>query len=116
MKNYHEEGDYAMGFVIKNIRVGGGLDPIHIRGADDGCVEFFKINKVINKDTGEESEIQASYKFYSSLEAALDKVFRMRVCNRDAKSLEELIANVKEERIALHEEFASTLLSNRRRR
>jgi hypothetical protein len=39
----------------------------------------------------------------------------MRVCNRDAKTLEELIVNVKEERASLHEEFASHLIKNKRR-
>lgn len=105
-----------MGFLIEGIKTRDADGVINIRGCDDGTIEYVKWVTSVNSKTGEENANWSPYKFYASLEQALDKLFRMRVCNRDAKTLEELIRNVREEREALHEEFQSHLLNTRRKR
>ena len=104
-----------MGFLIEGIKTRDGDGSVTIRGCEDGNIEFVKWVVSTNTRTGEDTSGWAPYKYFASIEMALDKVFRMRVCNRDAKTLEELIVNVKEERASLHEEFASHLIKNKRR-
>jgi hypothetical protein len=108
-----------MGFLIRNIKTRDGEGIVNIRGCDDGCVEFVRISmtaEIVDKEkTGNEVELILPYKFYNSIESALDKLFRMRVCNRDATTLQELMQNVKEERELLTTEFSSQLLTRKRR-
>lgn len=105
-----------MGFLIRNIKTRDGEKVVNFRGCDDGVVEFVRLSIQTDKETGEEKEVWVGYKFYNSIEAALDKLFRMRVCNRDAETLQELLVNVKEERELLRKEFESQLLNPIRRR
>jgi len=105
-----------MGFLIKNISVRDEEKVIHIRGCNDGYVEFVKPVIQIDKDSGVEKEIWVGYAFYTNIEQALDKLFRMRICNRQADTLQELLNNVREEREALHKEFESSLTATRKRR
>lgn len=104
-----------MGFLVK-VKTREEQNEIVIRGCEDGSVEFVREITSVDKDTGEESIILAAYKFYSNIDLALDKLFRMRCCNRDASTLQELLVNVKEERELLRKEFEGILPQSRRRR
>lgn len=95
-----------------------GDGEIIIRGTNDGQVEFCREVNVLDpetkKPTGEVS--LQPFKFFAAIEHAIDKLFRMRVCNRDANSLEELLSNVKEERELLHNEFEGIFPQSQRKR
>lgn len=105
-----------MGFLIKDIKTREGNETIIIRGCSDGTVEFVKEVTQTDKDTGEEKLVLVPYKFFSLIDNALDRLFRMRVCNRDAATLQELLANVKEEREAIRKEFEGILPQSRKKR
>lgn len=105
-----------MGFLIEGIKTRDGEGVINIRGCDDGSIEYVKWIVSINGKTGEETASWNPYKFYANVYQAIDKLFRMRICNRDAKTLEELLKNVKEERELLHKEFEGILSQSRPRR
>jgi len=113
-KVYKKGGD-IMGFLIK-AKTREGNNEVIIKGSNKGGVEFAKEVTSINEKTGEEQTVLVGYNFFASIDMALDKLFRMRCCNRDAETLQELLANVKEERRLLHEEFEGILPQARRAR
>ena len=87
-----------MGFIIR-LKTKCENEEIILRGNDDGTVDFVK--EVPSKDTF----IIQPYKFFSSIENAIERIFKMRVNNREASTLQELLINVEQEREELRNEF-----------
>lgn len=92
-----------MGFMIK-LKTRDEDNEITLRGNDDGTVDFVK---EVNTATGLQLQ---PYKFFSSIESAVERIFKVRVNNREATTLEQLLKNVKEEREELRKEFAGIKL------
>ncbi len=85
-----------MGFLIE---VSTGEDGrLWLRSQDDGTVEFCRMTDFKDKETGKIKTMPVPYKFYPSIDSALDRLFRMRVNSRNASTLQELLQNVREER------------------
>lgn len=72
---------------------------VQLRGNEDGSVDFVKEVVMNGKPT------LVPYKYHTSIITAIDAVFRMRVNNREASTLEELLKNVKDEREFLKNEM-----------
>lgn len=72
---------------------------VQLRGNENGSVDFVKEVEMNGKPT------LVPYKYYTSIVTAIDAVFRMRVNNREASTLEELLKNVKDEREFLKNEM-----------
>ena len=104
-----------MGFLIRDIKTRDGEGTVILKGNDDGTVEFCRPSMQVDSKTGETVEVMVGYKFFALLDNALDRLFRMRVCNRDATTLQELLVNVKQERELLQKEFEGIIPVRRRR-
>lgn len=87
-----------MGFLIK-LKTRCEDQEVMLRGNDDGSVDFVKTVEMSGKPT------LVPYKYYTSILTAIDAIFRLRVNNREASTLEELLKNVKEEREFLNNEM-----------
>lgn len=87
-----------MGFAIK-LKTRCEDQEIQLRGNEDGTVDFVKEVVMNGKPT------LVPYKYFTSIVTAIDAVFRMRVNNREAGNLEELLKNVKDEREFLKNEM-----------
>jgi hypothetical protein len=98
-----------MGFLVK-VQIRQGNDGVILRGNEDGSVDFVK------EIDSEKGLIYSPYKYFATIESALDRVFRMRCNNRDAETLQELLANVREERELLKKEFEGILAAPRPKR
>lgn len=98
-----------MGFLIE---VSTGEDgKLWLRGQDDGNVEFCRMVDLKDPKTGKMKPTPVPYKFYPTIDSALDKLFRMRVNSRNATTLQELLQNVREEREELRVLFTSEIAS-----
>lgn len=105
-----------MGFVVR-MKTRNGTEEIIMRGNEDGTVDFVKEITTTDKETNKKSIVLNPYKYFVNIDSALDRIFRMRCNNRDAETVQELLANVKEERGLLRKEFEGiTTQSIRRRR
>jgi len=69
-------------FIIKN-------EPVLLR-ADDFNYELCRIKRRTDKDSGDTYESWEPFRFFASLEQALNRVIDMKVRASDAKSLSEL--------------------------
>lgn len=104
-----------MGFVAR-MKTRNGTEEIIIRGNEDGTVDFVKELNVTDKETGKEKLILNPYKYFITIDSALERIFRMRCNNRDAETIQEILANVKEERELLRKEFEGITTTTTRRR
>jgi len=92
-----------MGFQIE-VKT-GAEGKVVLRGCEDGTIEFCQWRDVKNKDTGLVVPTLTPYKWYTSLEQAFERVFRMRVASADATTIKELVAAVKSIRKEIKEEM-----------
>lgn len=104
-----------MGFQIR-CKTRNGEQEVIMRGNDDGGVDFVREIELTDKDTGKTKINLASYKYFSNIGSALNRLFEMRIANRDASTLQELLANVKEERELMQKEFERAPEATQRRR
>lgn len=74
-----------------------GKEELLMRGAD-GCIELCWRSKGKDPDSGEVVETWRADKFYASVEQCLNAVANRKIRNSDAKTLEELLAVVKDVR------------------
>ena len=73
-----------------------GTKEFVLQGNDDGTCDLCKWVKT--KKEGEDITILIPFKFFTSLPSALERVFEMKVCMRDATTLKELMESIHQER------------------
>lgn len=95
-----------MGFEIE-VKT-GEMGPLWLRGCSDGCVEMCKKGIIKTKDQPDKEGLIA-FKYYASVEQAFDRVFRMRLASSEAKTLKELIFNIKAIRAEIKQEMGMLL-------
>lgn len=90
-----------MGFEIE---VDAGSEgKLWLRGCPDGTVELCKWGNITVKPGEPSREGLCAFKYYANPSQAFDKVFRMKVASCDAKSLQELVTEIKKIRKELTE-------------
>ena len=100
-----------MGFEIR-MKTRDGDGEVILRGNNDGSVDFCREADGLDSEKNP-IKVMQPFKFYSTLDMAINRLFKMRICNRDASTLQELLANVKEERELLAKEFEGITQSKR---
>jgi len=81
-----------------------GEKVVVLRGNEDGTVDLCHWVPIRNKE-GEMIDTPIPYKYFASIQSALQRVYEMRVCIRDATTLEKLLEHIKEEREWLRKEL-----------
>jgi hypothetical protein len=101
-----------MGFEIKLNT--GDVGEVWLRGCGDGTVEMCKwetLKPLKDQDKSIVREGLVPFKYYASIEQAMEKVIRMRVGSSQAATLKELVQTIKAIRSDLHKELGIALKS-----
>lgn len=97
------KGETNMGFQIE-VKT-GDAGPVILRGCADGTIEFCKWAEVTDPKTKIKGPGLVAYKWYTSIEHAFERVFRMRAASCDAQNIKDLVAGIKQIRADIKQEM-----------